>query len=189
MHLILGLGNPGPDYEGTRHNVGFAVIAELALRHRIPMTDFRRRARAGVGRIGAAPVVLAQPLTYMNLSGEAARPLLAAHGLHVSDLVVVHDEADFAPGVARFKEGGGTAGHKGLLSLVEELGADDFLRVRVGVGRPPPEGPALEDYILERPPQAEAEQLAVGVRRAADAIEVLLREGLQAAMRRLHRPD
>ena len=187
MRLILGLGNPGPEYAGTRHNVGFAVVDELARRHGIDLSRVRHRARCGTGRIAGQAVLLAEPQTYMNLSGEAARPLMAYHGMEPQDLIVVHDEADFDPGLVRIKNGGGAAGHKGILSLVQHLGTPDFLRVRLGIGRPPG-GPAkLEKYVLERPGKADAELMALGIQRGADAVEMLLRDGIEAAMREFHR--
>ncbi len=188
MRLILGLGNPGPEYDGTRHNVGFAVVEELARRHGIDLSRVRHRARFGTGRIGSEAVMLAEPQTYMNLSGEAAKPLMAYHGIEVPDLVVVHDEADFEPGVVRLKKGGGAAGHKGIQSLAQHLGTPEFLRVRIGIGRPPG-GPArMEKWVLERPAKAETELYALGTQLGADAVESLLREGFEAAMRRFHAP-
>ncbi len=159
MHAVLGLGNPGAEYAGTRHNVGFAVVEELCRRWSV------------------------------DLSGEAARPLLAYHGVEPAELVVVHDEADFEPGVVRLKKGGGSAGHKGLISLVAHLGSPDFLRVRIGIGRPPGGPEKMADYVLERPGKADAELLALGVQRGADAVERLLRDGLEAALREVHRPE
>jgi PTH1 family peptidyl-tRNA hydrolase len=189
VYAVLGLGNPGAEYDGTRHNVGFAVVEELARRWSVDLTRVRHRARFGTGRIGAAPVLLALPQTYMNLSGEAARPLLAYHGIDPASLVVVHDEADFEPGVVRLKRGGGTAGHKGLISLVAHLAGPDFVRVRIGIGRPPGGPEKLAKYVLERPGKADGELLQLGVQRGASAVEILLRDGLEAALREVHRPD
>lgn len=186
MRLILGLGNPGPEYEGTRHNVGFMVVEELGRRHGIDLSRVRHRARSGAGRIGAEAVLLAEPLTFMNLSGEAARPLMAYHGIVPEDVVVVHDEADFPAGTVRLKQGGGTAGHKGLVSLVAHFGTPEFLRVRVGIGRPPGGPDKMAKYVLERPGKADGEVFRLGVLRAADAVETLLAKGLEAAMREFH---
>lgn len=189
MYAVLGLGNPGAEYDGTRHNVGFAVVEELARRWSVDLSRVRHRARFGTGRIGTVPALLALPQTYMNLSGEAARPLLAYHGIEPAALVVVHDEADFEPGVVRLKQGGGSAGHKGLISLCAHLGGPEFLRVRIGIGRPPGGPDKLVRYVLERPGKADGELLALGVQRGADAVELLLRDGLEGAMRQVHRPD
>lgn len=189
MYAILGLGNPGPEYAGTRHNVGFAVVEELARRWNLDLGRVRHRARFGTGRVAGQPALLALPQTFMNLSGEAARPLLAYHGIGPERLVVIHDEADFEPGSVRLKQGGGTAGHKGLVSLVAHLGSPDFYRVRIGIGRPPGGPEKMAQYVLDRPGKADAELLALGVQRGADAVELLLRDGLEAAMREMHRKD
>jgi PTH1 family peptidyl-tRNA hydrolase len=187
VKLILGLGNPGPEYDGTRHNVGFGVVDELA--RRWGPVSFRQRHRAlhAQVRLGPAPVLLAKPLTYMNLSGEAARPLLRYHGLDTDDLVVVHDEADLPPGEVRVKCGGGIAGHKGLVSLVQQLGTPEFLRVRVGIGRPQAGGGELVRHVLARPAPEEAGWIADGVERAADAVEAVVQRGTSAAMNEFNR--
>ncbi len=184
--LILGLGNPGREYEGTRHNVGFAVIDELARRHAIVLDRLRHRARYGKGRMASKALVLAQPLTFMNRSGEAVRRLLAYHGFDSRDLLVIHDEADLPPGTVRIKSSGGVAGHKGLSSIASQLGTRDFLRVRIGIGRPSAGGGDLASYVLARPRPDQAPLVREGVDIAADAVELLLEEGLEAAMCRFH---
>ncbi len=187
MRLVLGLGNPGRRYARTRHNVGFHVVEELARRHGIPLDRERHRARFGTGRIGNAPVMLAEPQTFMNLCGEAVRPLLKYHALVPEEMIVVHDEADLPPGTVRVKQGGGLAGHNGLRSLVQHLGTGEFLRVRVGIGRPPEGSPAMADWVLMPPAPEDAAALAAGVDTAAEAVEEILAEGVEAAMRRFNR--
>lgn len=187
--MILGLGNPGSEYKGTRHNVGFEVVELLSARHGISLSRVRHRARFGTGRIDSHAVLLAEPLTYMNLSGESARPLLDYHGIALDELIVVHDEADLPVGALRVKAGGGVAGHKGLTSLKQHLGSAEFLRVRIGVGRPAHPGQELADYVLRRPGGAERGELERGVEDAADAIEILLDRGLEAAMREFNRKE
>ncbi|GAB4222591.1 MAG: aminoacyl-tRNA hydrolase [Acidobacteriota bacterium] len=189
MRLVLGLGNPGRRYARTRHNVGVRVVEELARRHGIGLDRERHRARYGTGRIGRVPVLLATPLTYMNLSGEAARPLMRYHGLGPGEIIVVHDEADLLPGTVRIKQGGGIAGHNGLRSLVEHLGTREFTRVRVGIGRPPGGELPMADWVLTTPPPDEAAALAEGIERAADAVEAILALGVEAAMTRFNRRD
>jgi len=186
--IVLGLGNPGPEYEGTRHNAGFAVVERLAERHRIALNRTRHRARWGRGRIAGADVLLAQPLTYMNLAGEAARALLRYHEASPDRLVAVHDEADLPAGCVRVKWDGGLAGHKGLRSLAQHLGTRGFGRVRVGIDRPAGAVP-LERYVLERPGGEEAAAIADGIERAADAVECLLADGIEAAMNRFNRRE
>ncbi len=187
MRAIVGLGNPGDEYVGTRHNVGFAAVELLADRHRIPLSRTRHRARFGTGRIAGQAVLLAEPLTYMNLSGEAVRPLLAYHGVPPEDLVVIHDEADLEPGIVRIKEGGGVAGHNGLESLLAHLGDGGFTRVRIGIGRPAGRPEQMADWVLSRPTAAERPLLEGAVLAAADAVEAILREGLARAMGTVNR--
>lgn len=186
MRLVLGLGNPGAEYVGTRHNVGYAVVEELARRYGIELDRARHRAKFGKGRMGDAVVLLAEPLTYMNLSGEAAKPLLSYHGMDADELIVVHDEADLEPGTVRVKQGGGLAGHNGLKSIAAHLGTREFPRVRVGIGRPEGGGGHMSRHVLSKPSPDVAAALADGVDRAADAVEVLIREGAEAAMRRFN---
>lgn len=186
MHLIVGLGNPGEQYENTRHNVGFHLVEQLGERHGITLSKVRHRARFGRGNIGGQPVLLAQPLTFMNLSGEATKALMAYHGCEVGDLVVAHDEADLEPGEVRLKDGGGIAGHNGLRSLVQHLGTRDFVRLRIGIGRPPGRQP-LEDYVLRAPKGEQRELLEVGIRLAADAVERVLADGTKLAMNEVNR--
>ncbi len=185
--LVVGLGNPGREYDGTRHNVGFAVVDELARRWGIGLDRQRHRSVYGKGRIGAHAVVLAQPLTFMNRSGEAVKPLLAYHGLAEDACVVVHDEADLEPGTVRVKSGGGIAGHNGLSSIAAQLGTRDFMRIRLGIGRPPGGGQDLARYVLAPPLKDEAPLVAESIDDGADAVELLLAEGLEAAMRRFNR--
>ncbi|MCU0232082.1 MAG: aminoacyl-tRNA hydrolase [Acidobacteria bacterium] len=188
MIAVVGLGNPGAEYDGTRHNVGFAVVDLLAGRHRIELGRTRHRARFGTGRIAGESVLLAQPLTYMNLSGEAVRPLLAYHGIDPTDgLIVVHDEADLEPGAVRIKRGGGIAGHNGLESLLAHLGEADFLRVRIGIGRPVGRPEKMADWVLSRPTPTEAPLLAESIAAAADAVEAILRDGAERAMGAVNR--
>ncbi|NJN64500.1 MAG: aminoacyl-tRNA hydrolase, partial [Acidobacteria bacterium] len=153
MRLILGLGNPGREYEGSRHNVGFAVIGELSRRHGIAIDRDRHRARFGTGRIGTASVMLAMPLTFMNLSGEAARPLLAYHQMDATEMIVVHDEADLEPGLVRVKRGGGIAGHNGLRSIDSHVGPE-YWRIRLGIGHPGDKA-LVHNYVLHNFPKAD----------------------------------
>ncbi|UCF68567.1 MAG: aminoacyl-tRNA hydrolase [Acidobacteriota bacterium] len=187
MWLVLGLGNPGPEYAGTRHNVGFEVLDALAARHGLALDRQRHRAQYGSGLLEGHRVLLARPLTYMNLAGEAARPLLAYHGLTESDLIAIHDEADLPVGTVRVKSGGGVAGHKGLTSLVRHLGSADFIRVRVGIGRPEAGGAEMADFVLSRPTAAERARLAEAVEAGVEAVEAVIVEGCEAAMRRFNR--
>jgi peptidyl-tRNA hydrolase, PTH1 family len=180
--LVVGLGNPGADYAGTRHNVGSEVIGLLADRRGTRLRHGRERAQAAELRIGEQRVVLATPLTFMNLSGEAVASLVKRYGItDPTRLVIVHDELDLDVGRVKVKRGGGLAGHKGLGSIKSHLGTAEFLRVRIGVGRPPGRQSGA-DHVLRRPGRAERTELDVAVARAADAVEMIVSEGVDAAM-------
>ena len=179
----MGLGNPGAEYARTRHNVGAEAIELLAQRCGVALRRERNTsARAAPVEIGEVGVLLAVPETYMNESGLAARLLIRRLDLgDLGHLVVVHDELDLPVGAVRVKRGGGTAGHNGLRSLQAHLHSLEFLRVRIGIGRPPGRMPGA-DYVLRRPGRAEREELDVAIARAADAVELVVTEGADAAM-------
>jgi PTH1 family peptidyl-tRNA hydrolase len=186
--LVVGLGNPGPGYAGNRHNVGAMVLDELATRAGIRLSagkGARARALSGEGRLAGRRVVLARPLTYMNESGGPVRGLLDYHRLPAEDLVVLHDELDLPFATLRLKRGGGEGGHNGLRSITRSLGNKDYLRVRVGIGRPPGrQDPA--DFVLKDFSAAERKELGLLIVEAADAAEFLLARGLEAAQNDLH---
>ena len=184
--MVVGLGNPGPSYEGTRHNVGADVVAVLAERHDATLRKGKERALVGEARIDGALVALAFPQTFVNLSGESVVRLVRRYGIaELSHLVVVHDELDLPPGRVKVKEGGGTAGHNGLESIRNHLRSGAFVRVRIGIGRPPGRMEGAE-YVLRRPSKAERAELEVAVQEAADAVEVILHEGPATAMNRFN---
>jgi PTH1 family peptidyl-tRNA hydrolase len=189
MWLVLGLGNPGPEYRSTRHNVGFAVVEELARRHGVELSKRRHQALFGRGSVRSAEVLLAEPQTYMNLSGDAARALMAFHQVDLGHLIVVHDEADFAAGVVKLKRGGGAGGHNGISSIVDHLGSGEFLRLRVGIGRPERGGAEMARHVLSRPVASEAAALRDAVERATDALEEVLADGPDKAMNRINRRE
>jgi peptidyl-tRNA hydrolase, PTH1 family len=186
--LVVGLGNPGPGYASNRHNVGVMVLDELAARAGIRLSagkGARSRALAGEGRLAGRRVVLARPLTYMNESGGPVRGLLDYHHLPVEDLVVVHDELDLPFGTVRLKRGGGEGGHNGLRSISRSTGTKDYLRVRVGIGRPPGrQDPA--DFVLKDFSAVERKELDLLIAEAADAAEALLVKGLEGAQNEVH---
>jgi PTH1 family peptidyl-tRNA hydrolase len=189
--LVVGLGNPGPGYAGNRHNVGAMVLAELAARAAVRLSAGkgpRARALSGEGRLAGRRVVLAQPLTYMNESGGPVRGLLDYHHLPATGLVVVHDELDLPFEAVRLKRGGGEGGHNGLRSISRSVGTKDYLRVRVGIGRPPGrQDPA--DFVLKDFSATERKTLQLLIAEAADATELLLEQGLQAAQNSVHLPS
>ncbi len=181
--LVVGLGNPGQQYERTRHNVGAEVVDELARRAGVVLKAGRDRALVAEATVRDQRVVLAFPMTYMNDSGEAVRPLMKRHGLHEPhQLIVVHDELDLLPGYVRVKAGGGLAGNNGLRSITAHLHTQDYLRVRIGIGKPPSKERGA-GHVLSKVPPHERELLDIAVRHAADAVEVLLTDGVEAAQR------
>jgi PTH1 family peptidyl-tRNA hydrolase len=184
--LVVGLGNPGPDYAETRHNVGFRVVELLAAR--VGGGRFsRHRTNSDVleARFAGRRVVLAKPRTYMNVSGGPVAGLAKYFSVPTEDLVVVHDDLDLGFGVVRLKRGGGEGGHNGLRSISSALGTKDYLRVRFGIGRPPGrQDPA--DFVLKRFSGAEKKELEFAVDLAADAAEALLSDGLEPAQNKFH---
>ncbi|MGH9170112.1 MAG: aminoacyl-tRNA hydrolase [Acidimicrobiales bacterium] len=187
--VAVGLGNPTGQYEGTRHNLGAMAVRLLAERHGAELKRERLlHAEVAPARIGGKLLVLAVPKTYMNESGAAVRPLWRRYVDQSSAapeeaLVIVHDELDLPPGTVRVKAGGGTAGNNGLRSIVHHLHRQDFLRVRIGIGKPPGRGQGV-DHVLKRPTAREAEIFQVAVEVAADAVEAILCDGIAAAMNR-----
>jgi peptidyl-tRNA hydrolase, PTH1 family len=187
--LVVGLGNPGAEYAGSRHNVGAQVVERLAERHGAKLRSGKELALSAEVRLDGERVALAFPQTYMNDSGRSVQLLVRRHGIDdLERLVVVHDELDLPPGTLRLKRGGGLAGHNGLRSLRDHLHSTDFLRVRIGVGKPTSKERGA-DHVLSRVSKSERELLEVVVERAADAVELIHAEGIEAAMARYHSPE
>ncbi len=183
--LVVGLGNPGASYAGNRHNAGFLVLDLLAERAGGRWRTGRARAEVVEARLAGVRAVLAKPLSYMNKSGGPVSGVARFFGVPVERLVVVHDELDIPYGAVRLKRGGGDNGHNGLRSLTKSLGSRDYLRVRVGIGRPPGrQDPA--DFVLRDFSPAEKKELPFLVDRAADAVEALLTGPLEAAQNTFH---
>jgi PTH1 family peptidyl-tRNA hydrolase len=181
--LVVGLGNPGAEYARSRHNLGAEVVAELAARHgeRLKLAK-RERALTAEVTIARRRVALAFPQTYMNDSGLSVQLLRRRYGIDdVAAIVVVHDELDLPVGRMKLKEGGGLAGHNGLRSIKQHLHSDAFLRVRIGVGKPPSKERGA-DHVLRRMTKAERTELDIKVQEAADAVEMIIDEGMAAAM-------
>ena len=188
--LVVGLGNPGKEYARTRHNVGEECVRLLADRHDAPLKSGRDNALVGEARFGNGPdaprVVLAFPITYMNDSGRAVAALVRRYKIdEPGKIIIVHDELDLDPGVLKLKAGGGLAGHNGLRSISQQLGTQDFLRIRIGVGKPPHTDRGAR-HVLSRIPTAHRDLLDTTVTDAADAVEEIVANGIDAAMRRFH---
>ena len=186
MKLVVGLGNPGRRYEGTRHNVGFDVVDHLANAHRAEWESAPRGIDALMARWPA--VVLAKPLTFMNLSGTAIVGLLQFYKVELNDLLVVVDDVNLELGRLRTRTGGSAGGHNGLKSAIAQLGTEDFARMRIGVGR----GDArrdLADHVLTKFDRDEREDVAAAIGRAADAVELFVAEGIGPVMNRFNRKE
>ena len=185
--LIVGLGNPGEQFEGTRHNLGAAVVQVLADRAEARLRKTKARALAAGVLMNDQRVVLAFPLTFMNHSGEAVRLLVRSYGIQeASHIVIVHDELDLDVGRLRLKEGGGLAGHNGLRSITQHIGTTEYVRLRIGIGRPPASQVGSE-FILRKPGKAERVELDAAVEAAADAVELLTEVGVTKAMASVNR--
>jgi peptidyl-tRNA hydrolase, PTH1 family len=183
--LIVGLGNPGPQYAGTRHNVGFMCADELAERMGVTFRRDRSRAMVATGKLAGLPVTLAKPMTFMNVSGGPVAALRGYYKLPPARVLVLHDELDLPFDTVRLKLGGGDSGHNGLRSVTAALGTREYHRVRIGIGRPPGRmDPA--DYVLRNFSATERDDLPLLLSRAADAVELLLEHGLAAAQNQFH---
>lgn len=187
--LVVGLANPGPDYEGTRHNIGWDVLQELASRA-LPMpatfsTHKKTNCEIAQTRLADKQVVLARPRSYMNLSGGPVASVAKYFSVKPTDVIVIHDEIDIDFGAVRLKRGGGEGGHNGLRSMSSSLGTRDYLRVRAGVGRPPGRM-AVADFVLKRFSKLEQPDVPFLIQDAADAVEMLLKHGLETAQNQIH---
>jgi PTH1 family peptidyl-tRNA hydrolase len=184
--LVVGLGNPGKDLAGTRHNVGADAVELLATRHGEKLKASKDApALVAEYREGTHRVAVAFPTTYMNDSGRAVAPLMRRFGIEdPANLVVIHDELDLEPGRMKIKVGGGLAGHNGLRSIVAHLHTPEFVRIRIGVGKPPGGAERGADHVLSRPSKRDAELLRINVEESADAATMILTDGVDATMAR-----
>jgi len=182
MYIIVGLGNPGREYENTRHNIGWATLDQLAATAGIGILEKKHKALIGKGVIDGHKVILAKPLTYMNLSGESIRELTDYYKIDESaELIVISDDISLPPGHLRIRKKGSAGGHNGLKNIILCLGHDQFIRLRVGVGEKPPKYD-LKDYVLEHFPQSEKNMIEEATKRGAEAIRMIMNEGPDAAM-------
>lgn len=187
MKVVVGLGNPGPKYEQTRHNVGFVVVDELATRLAAGKPRLRFDARLAEAAFGTEKVLLAEPQLYMNESGRSVRQIVDFYGLALCDLVLVCDDFNLELARLRMRSGGSAGGQKGLADTIRHLGTEEFPRLRVGIGRPPEQmDPA--DFVLSRFRRNEIKPMASAVTRAAEGVEVWIRSGLDRAMNQVNGP-
>lgn len=181
MYVIVGLGNPGKQYNKTRHNVGFDVIDMLAKEYGISVTKIKHKALIGEGRIGTEKVLLVKPQTYMNLSGETLIDIYNYYKVDLENIVVIYDDIDLDVGKLRIRKKGSAGTHNGMRSIVKCLGSTEFPRVRVGVSKPMP-GQNLADFVLSRFRKEEADDLSMGLEKACNAVDCIIRENLDLAM-------
>ena len=184
---MCGGGARGGDPAGPRHNLGFLLLDELSREHQIPLGRRGLKSVYGRGRIARAEVILAKSQTYMNLSGEAVQRLLHFFKIPPQDLVVLHDDLDLPWGKIRIRIGGSSGGHRGIVSIHGAIGSEDFIRFKIGIGRPEAPGRDPADYVLDPLPEAEKEELKAMLKRGAEAVETLLSRGPQEAMNRFHK--
>lgn len=181
MYVIVGLGNPGMRFSATRHNVGFEVIERLAYENNIRMNKRKHKAIIGSGVIGGHKVLLVQPQTYMNLSGESVRAIMDFYKCDEKDLIVVYDDICFDIGTMRIRKKGSAGGHNGMKNIINHIGTNEFIRIRVGVGNKSPEWD-LKDHVLSAFNDKEIKEMVKEVKRASEAIEKILIEGIDKAM-------
>ena len=180
-YLVAGLGNPGREYKQTRHNVGFMVAEKLAEDLNIKLAKVQSKAIIGIGKFDQDKIVIAKPQTFMNLSGQAVKAILNYYKIPITNLIVIHDDLDIPFGTIRIRQQGGYGGQKGMKSIIEQLGTQDFIRIRMGIDRPPGRMDAA-DYVLQRFSKQEEEQLDGLLSSASKAAQAIIREGIDHAM-------
>jgi len=186
VKIIVGLGNPGDTYQWSRHNIGFQVVDRLAEENHISICHKRFKAHYGRGWVHSQDVLLVKPLTFMNLSGVAVQKVVHFYKVDLPDLIVVYDDLDLPFGTLRIKRWGGDGGHQGVRSIIESIGGNNFLRLKVGIGRPP-RGMDPAEYVLDSFVGTERDQLREVLSRASECLFVLISEGIERAMNRFQR--
>ncbi|ANS76381.1 peptidyl-tRNA hydrolase [Paenibacillus yonginensis] len=186
MKWIVGLGNPGPKYEKTRHNIGWMALDALAERHQIAIKQSKCKALIGEGNIGGTKVYLIKPMTFMNLSGEAVRAFMDYYKVPLEDLIVVYDDLDTEVGKIRLRYQGSSGGHNGIKSIIQHTGTQTFNRIRMGISRPEP-GYAIIDYVLGTFPKQQAEALKSSIEQTCDALEYSLQATFEQTMAKFNR--
>lgn len=181
MYLVIGLGNPESDYARTRHNMGFDTINVIANKYEIEMNRTKFNSIVGTGNISGEKIVLVKPQTFMNLSGQAVREFVNFYKISNNNLIIIYDDMDIDKGIMKIRKKGGPGSHNGMKSVVQELGTEDFPRVRIGIGTPEHKNDAI-NYVLGHIPDEEYELLQTGVKKASEAIEEIIKNGIDIAM-------
>lgn len=186
MHIIIGLGNPGDKYQATRHNIGWDAVTRISDDYRIPLKAARHKAICGMGFIEGEKVILAQPLTYMNLSGECVRELVDYYKVSPEDIIVIFDDTSLDVGQLRIRKKGSAGGHNGIKSIISHLGTDAFPRIKVGIGERPKDWD-LADYVLSRFMDGEQPVIRQALKDVSDACKIMLVSGIDTAMNTYNR--
>ncbi|WP_066712633.1 aminoacyl-tRNA hydrolase [Clostridium sp. Marseille-P299] len=181
MYIIIGLGNPSKEYQATRHNIGFDAITRIADDYNISLDTKKHKAICGKGMIGSERVILAQPQTYMNLSGESVRELIDFYKLTNKDIIVIYDDISLDVGQLRIRKKGSAGGHNGIKNIIAHLGTDEFMRIKVGVGDKPKDWD-LADYVLARFPKEDEEKIREALKRTSNACDTIITKGIEEAM-------
>jgi len=185
IFIIVGLGNPGPRYDNTRHNVGFDTIDLLSAKHGIKVSKLKHKALIGDGMIEGKKVILVKPQTFMNLSGESVRDILEWYKVPLKNLIIIYDDIDLAPGKIRIRPKGSAGTHNGMRSVIYQIQSDEFPRIRIGIGKAP-EGWDLADYVLSKFNPDEREVISESICNAADAVATIIKSGTETAMNRFN---
>jgi len=186
MRIIVGLGNPGEKYRATRHNIGWDTITRISDNYGIPLNQMKHKAICGTGFIEGEKVILAQPVTYMNLSGESVRELVDFYKVSPEDIIIIYDDIDLDVGQLRIRKKGSAGGHNGIKSIISHLGTDEFPRIRIGVGAKPKDWD-LADYVLSRFKDEEEAVIRQALKDASDACRLIITSGIDAAMNKYNK--
>lgn len=186
MRIIVGLGNPTEKYQATRHNIGWDAITRISDDYRIPLNQKKHKAICGMGYIEGEKVILVQPVTYMNLSGESVRELVDFYKVSAEDIIIIYDDIDLDVGQLRIRKKGSAGGHNGIKSIISNLGTDEFPRIRIGVGEKPKDWD-LADYVLSRFKDEEEAAIRQALKDASDACRIIITSGMDAAMNKYNK--
>ncbi|MFZ5986565.1 MAG: aminoacyl-tRNA hydrolase [Bacillota bacterium] len=186
LYIVVGLGNPGTKYDNTRHNVGFDTIDLLSVRHGIRLTKLKHKALSGDGTIGGKRVMLVKPQTFMNLSGESVREILEWYKVSVKNIIIIYDDIDLPVGKLRLRPKGSAGTHNGMRSVIYQIQSDEFPRVRIGVDKPPA-GWDLANFVLSRFTGEERKTVEETISNAADAVETIIKSGIDQAMNKYNK--